>query len=87
MKDQEKNQMLANGDGKDKLLKVLTIKTTSHSYYVQRMPGHYGQGVRYQVMKDRKRLFWTDYDTEQKACEALIRHVYGMVTQSRLELF
>lgn len=87
MKDQERNQLLANGEGKDSLLKVLTIKTTKHSYYVQRMPGHCGLGVRYRVMKDRKMLFWRDYDTEQQACEALIRYVYGVVTQTSLDLF
>lgn len=86
MKDKERNQLLANGDGQSSLLKVLTIKTVKHSYYVQRMPGRYGVGIRYQVMCDRKQLFWRDYYKEQEACEALLRHVYGEVTQTSLDL-
>ena len=86
MNDQERNLLLTNGEGYDSLLKVLTIKTTKHSYYVQRMPGHCGLGVRYRLMMDRKRLFLRDYGIEREACETLLYHVYMEVRQTALEL-
>lgn len=38
------------------VVKVFSVKDGKHHYYVQRMPGYWGLGIDYVVMKDRKRL-------------------------------
>ena len=55
-----------------KITKVLTVKTTRSTYYVQRQPGWCGLGVRYAVMKDRKKLLDSLYDSPTTAIEMLL---------------
>lgn len=57
---------------KCEICKVFVVKNSRSTYYVQRMPGLYGNSVRYVVMKDRKRYITYDYQTEKQAVITLL---------------
>lgn len=69
-----------------KICKVFVVKNSRSTYYVQRMPGLYGGGVRYVVMKDRKRYAPYDDDNEQKAVLRLLRGLMNEY-EKQLNLF
>ena len=55
--------------------KVMVCKTIKGTYYVQEMPGYYGCGRRWVIMKDRKRYQNRDYDYPEAACAAMLEAV------------
>lgn len=59
--------------------KVMVCKTIKGTYYVQEMPGYYGCGRRWVIMKDRKRYQYRaqyrDYATPEAACAAMLEAV------------
>lgn len=55
--------------------KVMVCKTIKGTYYVQAMPGYWGCGRRWVIMKDRKRYQNRDYMTPEAACAAMLEAV------------
>lgn len=69
------------------IAKVFTVKDSSgHTYYVQRMPGMYGLGLRFVVMKDRRRLFSIDFRNREEAVRRLLEHLMRELNQLELAL-
>ena len=69
------------------IVKVFTVKDSSgHTYYVQRMPGMYGFGLRFVVMQDRHRLCATDYSTGKEAIGWLLAYLRRSLDQLELPL-
>lgn len=67
--------------------KVMVCKTIKGTYYVQEMPGHYGYGRRWVIMKDRKRYQNRDYDYPEAACAAMLEAVRrDILMQKEIEL-
>lgn len=68
-----------------KVCKILTVKTTRSTYYVQRQPGYCGLGVVYAVMQDRKKLVESLFDDPNRAIEMLLLHVQrDLLNQTKL---
>lgn len=57
------------------IYKVFVVKDGKHTYYVQEMPGSWGMGRDYAVMKDRKRLYAGRFDSKDKAVTWLLKHL------------
>lgn len=55
--------------------KVMVCKTIKGTYYVQEMPGYYGCGRRWVIMRNRKRYQYRDYETPEAACAAMLEAV------------
>lgn len=55
--------------------KVMVCKTIKGTYYVQEMPGYYGYGRRWVIMRNRKRYQDRDYMTPEAACAAMLEAV------------
>lgn len=69
--------------------KVMVCKTIKGTYYVQEMPGWYGCGRRWVIMRDRKRYQNRDYESPESACAAMLEAVRRdvlMQTEIRLSL-
>lgn len=67
--------------------KILVAKTTRGTYYVQRMPGMNGLGVRYVLFKDRRQVYWCDYSEETGAISALLELLRrDLVAQAKLRI-
>lgn len=57
------------------VIKVFSVKDASHHYYVQEMPGYWGLGRDYTVMKDRRRLYAGRFKTAREAVAWLIAYL------------
>lgn len=69
------------------IVKVFTVKDSSgHTYYVQRMPGMYGYGLRFVVMQDRRRLCATDFCKGGLAIGWLLAYLCRNLDQLELQL-
>lgn len=67
--------------------KVMVCKTKHGTYYVQKMPGDFGMGTRWVIMKDRRRYQWLNYTSEDAACAAMLEAVQrDVLRQMKLEL-
>lgn len=55
--------------------KLFSVKCSTGHYYVQEMPGYYGIGRVYVVMKDRRQLCYTRYNTCREAVAWLLTHL------------
>lgn len=58
-----------------KIVKVFVVKTDNHTYYVQQMPGFYGMGIDYVVMKNRRVLNAERFKTAQAAVKWLLDYL------------
>jgi hypothetical protein len=58
-----------------KVVKVFSIKDAAHNYYVQEMPGYWGIGRDFVVMKDRRRLYAGRFKTAREAVVWLIAYL------------
>lgn len=69
------------------IVKVFTVKDSSgHTYYVQRMPGMWGIGLRFVVMQDRRRLCAHDFKTGREAIAWLLAYLNKQLEQQELSL-
>lgn len=68
-----------------KIAKVFTVKDCRNTYYVQLMPGNWGCGTNYQVMKDRKRLYYGRFNTSKEAIGWLLAYLCRNLEQ--MEMF
>lgn len=69
------------------IVKVFTVKESSgHTYYVQRMPSMNDFGLRFVVMKDRRRLFSVDFKTAKQAISWLLEYLTKQLDQLELPL-
>ena len=55
--------------------KLFVVKDGPHTYYVQEMPGYYGVGRDYAVMKDRKRYYAGRFAHVDLAIEWLLKQL------------
>lgn len=58
-----------------KIVKVFVVKTDNHTYYVQQMPGYFGMGIDYVVMKNRRVLYAERFNTAQAAVKWLLDYL------------
>lgn len=69
------------------IVKVFTVKDSNgHTYYVQRMPGLYNFGIRFNVMQDRRRLYYGDFRTGKEAISWLLGYLAKQLDQLELPL-
>ena len=67
--------------------KVMVCKTVLGTYYVQEMPGLWGVGKRFVIMKDRQRYQNRDYENSDAACAAMLEAVRrDVLKQTTLQL-
>ena len=57
----------------DGIVKVFSIKDGGHHYYIQEMPGYWSLGRDYAVMKNRKRLHSSRFNSRQRAIVWLLK--------------
>lgn len=57
------------------ICKIMTCKTKIGTYYVQEMPGYYGCGRKWVIMKDRRIYQMRDYEDPDAACRAMLEAV------------
>lgn len=55
------------------IYKIFSVKTPLGHYYVQEMPGYWGMGRNFVVMKDRRQHWSKRYDNAEKAIADLLR--------------
>lgn len=55
--------------------KVMVCKTIKGTFYVQEMPGSYGCGRRWVIMRNRKRYQYRNYESPESACAAMLETV------------
>lgn len=68
--------------------KIFVAKTSCGTYYVQRMPGYCGIGVRYVLFKDRRQCYYTDFRDEKTAIGCLLEMIRReVVAQNTLDLY
>ena len=58
-----------------KIVKVFVVKTDNHTYYVQQMPGFYGMGIDYVVMKNRRVLYAERFKSAKLAVGWLLAYL------------
>lgn len=58
-----------------KIVKVLVVKSDNHTYYVQQMPGYFGMGIDYVVMKNRRILYEERFKTARAAVSWLLGYL------------
>lgn len=58
-----------------KIVKVFVVKSDNHTYYVQQMPGFFGMGINYVVMKNRRVLYAERFNTAQQAVKWLLDYL------------
>lgn len=58
-----------------KIVKVFVVKTDNHTYYVQQMPGFFGMGIDYVVMKNRRVLYTERFTTARAAVSWLLGYL------------
>ena len=68
------------------ITKVFTVKDGKHHYYVQRMPGYWGMGIDFVVMKDRKRLNLQRFSAKKQAVGWLLAYLCREIDALELDL-
>lgn len=68
------------------IVKVFSVKDGGHSYYVQEMPGLWGLGRDFAVMKDRERFYYGRFDTKDKAKAWLLKRLLVDMGQRAIDL-
>lgn len=61
------------------IYKIFSAQTMSGNYYVQDMPGPWGCGRRYRLMKDRKCFAAHDYEDPVSAIEAMLNELRNVL--------
>ena len=70
----------------DGVHKVFVVRDRSHKYYVQEMPGPWGIGRDYAIMKDRKRLYYGRMETAENAKRWLLQYLLRELEAMTLDL-
>ena len=70
----------------DGVHKVFVVRDRLHTYYVQEMPGMWGCGRNYAIMKDRKRLYYGRMDTAENAKRWLLQYLLRELEAMTLDL-
>ena len=70
-----------------KVRKVFTVKWQGHHYYVQEMPGMWGLGRDFAVMKDRERWYYGRFKTEREAVAWCLAALCRELNQEQIDLF
>lgn len=68
------------------VVKVFSVKDASHHYYVQEMPGFWGIGRDFVVMKDRRRLYAQRWKDSESAIRWLLSYLLRELDQPELYL-
>ena len=75
-----------NAMSEKSIVKVLTIKEGGHTYYVQEMPGLWGLGRDFAVMKDRERFYYGRFKTKEEAKSWLLKRLLVDMGQRAIDL-
>lgn len=75
-----------NATSEKSIVKVLTVKEGGHTYYVQEMPGLYGLGRDFAVMKDRERFYYGRFKTKEEAKSWLLKRLLVDMGQRVLDM-
>ena len=68
------------------VIKVFVVKDGAHTYYIQEMPGYWGLGRDYAVMKDRKKLYGGRMRSLDDAKRWLLLQLIRDLEQQKLDL-
>lgn len=68
------------------IVKVFSVKDANHHYYVQEMPGFWGVGRDFVVMKDRRRLYAKRWEDRKSAIRWLLSYLQCELGQPELDL-
>lgn len=68
------------------VIKVFVVKDGAHTYYIQEMPGYWGLGRDYAVMKDRKKLYGGRIRSLDDAKRWLLLQLIRDLEQQKLDL-
>lgn len=69
------------------VIKVFSVKDGAHHYYVQEMPGLYGCGRDFAIMKDRERFYYGGrMKTKQEAVAWLLKRLLVEMGQRSIDL-
>lgn len=71
---------------KASVCKVFSVKDANHHYYVQEMPGFWGMGRDFVVMKDRRRLYAKRWKDPKSAISWLLSYLLRELGQPELDL-
>lgn len=66
------------------IVKLMSVKLGEDKYWVQEMPGYYGMGRNYSVMKNRKMLSHSRYKTARDAAAWLIAYLTRELTAEQI---
>lgn len=76
-----RNCLWAGKKEKSGVYKIFSAQTMSGNYYVQDMPGPWGCGRRYRLMKDRRCFAAHDYDDPISAIEAMLNELQNVLVK------
>lgn len=68
------------------VVKVFSVKDGGHSYYVQEMPGLWGLGRDFAVMKDRERFYYGRFKTKEEAKAWLLKRLLLDMGQRAIDM-
>lgn len=68
------------------VVKVFSVKDGGHSYYVQEMPGMWGFGRDFAVMKDRERFYYGRFKTKEEAKAWLLKQLLIDMGQRAIDM-
>lgn len=71
---------------KASIRKVFSVKDAAHHYYVQEMPGNWGMGRDFVVMKDRRRLYARRWKDSESAIRWLLSYLLRELEEPELYL-
>lgn len=69
------------------IVKVFSVKWRGHHYYVQEMPGLWGLGRNFAVMKDRERWYYGRFDTRREAVAWCLAALCRELNQLEIDQF
>lgn len=69
------------------VVKVFSVKWRGHHYYVQEMPGLWGLGRDFAVMKDRERWCYDRFKTQREAVEWCLAALCRELNQLEIDQF
>lgn len=73
-------------DENKSIVKVFSVKDGGHHYYVQEMPGLWGLGRDFAIMKDRERFYYGRMKTRQEAVAWLLKRLLIDMGQRSIDL-
>lgn len=72
---------LQNHEG---VYKIFSAQTLKGNYYVQRMQGPFGIGIRYRLMKDRRAIQTQDYTDPTSAILAMLNRLKDVLVEQEM---